>query len=120
MLVCAVVVSFAQRDTLAGGTPVKITDKTWADRGFDFYIGGGMLIGSPFNANYFNGSKMNENNLNYIFSNRYWYEEWQRTVSEYYSHISLNDRIYVNDPEDFDWNLHYKLSMMISLGRATN
>lgn len=109
-------VSFAQRDTLITGVPVTITDKTWADRGFDFYIAGGMLFGDKFNANYYNGSKYNENNLSFIFNNQYWYEEWQRTVAEYYPHISMNDQIYVKDPDDLDWNLHYKLSMMVSLG----
>ena len=109
-------VSFAQKDTLVSGTPVKITDKTWCDRGFDFYIAGGMLFGDKFNANYYNGSRLNENNLNFILSNQYWYEDWHRTVSEYYPHISMNDRIYVKDPQDLDWNLHYKLSMMVSLG----
>lgn len=108
--------SFAQNNTQTEETPVRITDKTWADRGFDFYIAGGMLFGDKFNANYYNGSKYNENSLDFVFSNQYWYEAWQQTVSEYYSHISINDNIFVNDPEDFDWNLHYKLSMMVSLG----
>lgn len=116
MMVCAVAVSFAQKDTLQNETPVRITDKTWADRGFDFYISGGMLYGNKFNANYYNGSNLNENSLDFIFQNQYWYEEWQRTVSEYYPHISMNDRIYVKDPDDMDWNLHYKLSLMVSLG----
>lgn len=108
--------SFAQSDIQAEETPVKISDKSWADRGFDFFISGGMLFGDKFNANYYNGSKYNENSLNFVFSNQYWYEEWQRTVSEYYPHISMSDRIYVNDPDDMDWNLHYKLSLMVSLG----
>lgn len=113
---CAMAMSFAQSDIQAEETPVKITDKSWADRGFDFFISGGMLFGDKFNANYYNGSKYNENSLNFVFSNQYWYEEWQRTVSEYYPHISTFDRIYVNDPDDMDWNLHYKLSLMVSLG----
>lgn len=113
---CAMAMSFAQSDIQAEETPVKITDKSWADRGFDFFISGGMLFGDKFNANYYNGSKYNENSLNFVFSNQYWYEEWQRTVSEYYPHISMSDRIYVNDPDDMDWNLHYKLSLMVSLG----
>lgn len=108
--------SFAQSDIQTEETPVKITDKSWADRGFDFFISGGMLFGDKFNANYYNGSKYNENSLNFVFSNQDWYEEWQRTVSEYYPHISMSDRIYVNDPDDMDWNLHYKLSLMVSLG----
>lgn len=113
---CAMAMSFAQSDIQAEETPVKISDKSWADRGFDFFISGGMLFGDKFNANYYNGSKYNENSLNFVFSNQYWYEEWQRTVSEYYPHISMSDRIYVNDPDDMDWNLHYKLSLMVSLG----
>jgi len=116
LLFCAMAMSFAQNNPQPQETQVKITDKTWCDRGFDFYIGGGMLFGSPFNANYYNGSSLNENSLNYVFSNQYWYEEWQRTVSEAYPHISMSDHIYVNDPKDFDWNLNYKLSMMVSLG----
>ena len=116
ILLCAMAMSFAQSDIQTEETPVKITDKSWADRGFDFFISGGMLFGDKFNANYYNGSKYNENSLNFVFSNQYWYEEWQRTVSEYYPHISMSDRIYVNDPEDMDWNLHYKLSLMVSLG----
>lgn len=108
--------SFAQSDIQTEETPVKITDKSWADRGFDFFISGGMLFGDKFNANYYNGSKYNENSLNFVFSNQYWYKEWHRTVSDYYPHISMSDRIYVNDPDDMDWNLHYKLSLMVSLG----
>lgn len=109
-------VSYAQKETQPEETRVNITDKTWADRGFDFFIAGGMLFGSPFNANYYNGSKLNENNFEFILNNQYWYEEWQQMVSEYYSHISINDQIYVKDPDDMDWNLRYKLSMMVSLG----
>ena len=116
LLLCAMTVSYAQKETQPEETRVNITDKTWADRGFDFFIAGGMLFGSPFNANYYNGSKLNENNFEFILNNQYWYEEWQRTVSEYYSHISMSDRIYVKDPDDMDWNLRYKLSMMVSLG----
>lgn len=113
---CAMAMSFAQSDIQTEETPVKITDKSWADRGFDFFISGGMLFGDKFNANYYNGSKYNENSLNFVFSNQYWYKEWHQTVSEYYPHISTFDRIYVNDPDDMDWNLHYKLSLMVSLG----
>lgn len=116
LLLCSMTVSYAQKETQPEESRVNITDKTWADRGFDFFIAGGMLFGSPFNANYYNGSKLNENNFEFILNNQYWYEEWQRTVSEYYPHISMSDRIYVKDPDDMDWNLRYKLSMMVSLG----
>lgn len=116
MLLGAIGVSVAQVMAPTDVTPVRITDKSWADRGFDFYIAGGMLYGDKYNANYYNGSRINENNLDFVFKNQYWYEEWQQTVSEYYPHISINDNIYVKDPDDMDWNLHYKLSLMVSLG----
>ena len=114
MLVCAMAVSFAQKDTLMTGTPVKITDKTWADRGFDFYIGGGMLFGDKFNANYYNGSKLNENNFDYIFRSQHLKNIWNDELINYYR-TGIENFDY-KDPEDFDWNLHYKLSMMITLG----
>jgi hypothetical protein len=114
---CAMAMSFAQSDIQTEETPVKITDKSWADRGFDFFISGGMLFGDKFNANYYNGSNLNENNLDYIFkSSIYWYKDLKNIVAEYYPHISNTDEIYVNDPDAMDWNLHYKLSMMVSLG----
>ena len=96
------------------GVPVTITDKTWADRGFDFYIAGGMLFGDKFNANYYNGSKYNENNFDFVFHNQYWKEGWNDDLIEAYS--TGIDNFYFNDPEDMDWNLHYRLSMMVSLG----
>lgn len=107
-------VSFAQKDTLITGVPVTITDKTWADRGFDFYIAGGMLFGDKFNANYYNGSKYNENNFDFVFHNQYWKEGWNNELTNAYS--TGIDNFYFNDPEDMDWNLHYRLSMMVSLG----
>lgn len=115
MMVCAVAVSFAQKDTLITGVPVTITDKTWADRGFDFYIAGGMLFGDKFNANYYNGSNLNENNLDFIFKNDYWRREWVNQVRDSYS-ISEDNQIYEWNPDDFNWETHYKLSMMVSLG----
>ena len=114
LLLCAMAVSFAQKDTLITGVPVTITDKTWADRGFDFYIAGGMLFGDKFNANYYNGSKYNENNFDFVFHNQYWKEGWNDDLIEAYS--TGIDNFYFNDPEDMDWNLHYRLSMMVSLG----
>ena len=117
LLFCVMAVSFAQKDTLITGVPVTITDKTWADRGFDFYIAGGMLFGDKFNANYYNGSNLNENSLDIIFNNRYRLDEFKEIVHDAYHEISPNDNnIYVDDPKAMDWNLHYKLSMMVSLG----
>lgn len=99
--------------------PIHFSDTTWCDRGFDFYIGGGMFIGNKFNANYYNGSNLNENNLNYIFLNKYWRDELTLLIIEAYGDIGMDDEIGVGlDPnsETYNWDNHYKLSMMIALG----
>ncbi len=94
---------------------VSPADTTWPDRGFDFHIAAGMFTGSRFNANYYNGSNLNECNLDYIFTNQYWREEWQRMVAENYRYISIGDELYYNDPEDMDWNMHYSLRTLVGL-----
>lgn len=99
--------------------PVHFSDTTWCDKGFDFYIGGGMFIGNKFNANYYNGSNLNENNLNYIFSNQYWRDELILLVTEAYGNIGLGSVISVDlDPgsDIYNWENHYKLSMLVALG----
>ncbi|MCR4680273.1 MAG: hypothetical protein K5636_01510 [Bacteroidales bacterium] len=95
---------------------VHFSDLTWYDKGFDFYIAGGAFFGNKFNATYYNGSQRNENSLDIIFGNQYRYEELQQMVTNAYPHISTSDKIYVNDPDDLDWNLNYKLGLMVSLG----
>lgn len=98
--------------------PVHFSDTTWCDKGFDFYIGGGMFIGNKFNANYYNGSNLNENNLNYIFSNEYWKKELDQIINEYYHDIQMGSAYLELDPgsDIYNWENHYKLSMMVSLG----
>ncbi len=98
--------------------PIHFSDTTWCDRGFDFYIGGGMFIGNKFNANYYNGSNLNENNLNYIFSNQYWKDEMDQVINEYYHDLQMGSAYLELDPgsDIYNWDNHYKLSMMISLG----
>ena len=98
--------------------PVHFSDTTWCDKGFDFYIGGGMFIGNKFNANYYNGSNLNENNLNYIFFNQYWKDELDQVISEYYPGIQMGSAYLELDPgsDIYNWESHYKLTMMVSLG----
>ncbi len=103
--------------TLAQGSSrtVSPADTTWPDRGFDFHIAAGMFTGSTFNANYYNGSNLNECNIDYIFTNQYWREEWQRMVVENYPYISIGDELTYNDPSDMDWNMHYSFRTVVGL-----
>ena len=98
--------------------PIHFSDTTWCDRGFDFYIGGGMFIGNKFNANYYNGSNLNENNLYYIFSNQYWKDEMDQVINEYYHDLQMGSASLELDPgsDIYNWDNHYKLSMLIALG----
>ena len=52
------IAAFAQREQV--GEAVTFHDTTWYDRGFDFYIGGGMFWGGRQTALYYNGSINNE------------------------------------------------------------
>jgi len=118
LMVCAFGFAFAQDDMLV--TTVHYNDNIWQDKGFDAYIGAGMFIGNKYNANYYNGSNLNECNLEYILSNEYWRRDLMEEINTLYPHVSINDEIsYQQDPalnSDFNWNLHYKLKTMVSLG----
>ncbi len=97
---------------------IHFSDTTWYDKGFDFFIGGGMFIGNKFNANYYNGSNLNENSLSYIFDNEYWLEEMMELINTYYPYISITDDVHpsVDPGGDYNWETNYKLSLMVSLG----
>ena len=104
---------FAQREQV--GEVVTFHDTTWYDRGFDFYIGGGMFWGGKKSALYYNGSRQNECNLDYLFSNEYWRRDIQKKVVELYPHISMSDEIGYRE-EDLNLNPHYNLAACVSLG----
>lgn len=118
MLLGIMAVSFAQNGPTV--TRVRYNDTIWHDKGFDAYIGAGMFIGNKYNANYYNGSNLNECNFEYVFSNEYWHRELMEEIAEQYQNVSINDEVYYqHDPtynSDFNWNLHYKLKTMVSLG----
>lgn len=116
-LLAAPFVSVAQTEVET--VPVHFSDTTWYDKGFDFYIGAGIFSGNKFNANYYNGSNLNENNLAFLFDNReYWNREMMELINEHYPYISINDDIHPSiDPGgDYNWDTHYKINTMISLG----
>lgn len=114
--------SFAQNDERI--IPVHFSDITWYDKGFDFYIGGGLFSGNKFNANYYNGSNLNECNLAYIFENEYWRRELMQLINEKYPYISINeeisvpvdDGISIGDKNYYNWSTSYKPQMMVGLG----
>ena len=90
---------------------IVIWDDSWHDKGFDFMIAGGIYMGNKHNAAYYNGSPENENNLNFIFNNRYRYEEINRLVIANYPYIS--DSIFLGE---LPQNMNYSPSMAISFG----
>ena len=106
-------VGFAQREQI--GEAVTFHDTTWYDRGFDFYIGGGMFWGGKQSALYYNGSRQNECNLDYIFSNEYWRREIQEKVVELYPQVGIGDEIGYSE-DDLNMNPHYNLSACVTLG----
>lgn len=104
---------YAQRESI--GELVHYSDTTWYDRGFDAYIAGGMFWGSPKNAVYYNGSRQNECNLDYLFNNTYRYKEILEKVVELYPHITFSDEIYYKE-EDLNWAPTYNLNAAVALG----
>lgn len=104
---------FAQREDV--GDAVHFHDTTWYDRGFDVYIGGGIFWGGHKTALYYNGSRYNECNLDYLFNNEYRRKEILETVVKLYPNISMNDEIGYRE-EDLNLNPAYNLCSNISLG----
>lgn len=107
------VMTFAQREEI--GDAITYRDTTWYDRGFDFYISGGMFWGGKKTALYYNGSKYNECGLDYIFKNKYWVESLTRAVTQLYPYVSMNDEIGYNE-KDLNMTPTYNLSSNIGLG----
>lgn len=87
------------------------TEKNYQDMGFEFFIGGGAYFGSKVTAEYYNGAPYNENNLDYILQNRYWYDEINLIIQENYPHAG--DSIWV---EDYPANMRYKMAFSIAIG----
>ena len=114
----------AQEDNAYQAVPVHFSDTTWYDKGFDFYIGGGLFQGNKFNANYYNGSTLNECNLAYIFDNEYRHKDLMQLISEKYPYVSIDDEVSVpvdngaafGDNNYYNWSTHYKTQLMIGLG----
>lgn len=107
------IAAFAQREQV--GEAVTFHDTTWYDRGFDFYIGGGMFWGGRQTALYYNGSINNECNLMYIFDNEYRTRELLEAVVSVYPYISMSDEIGYKE-SDLNMLPVYNMSANIGLG----
>ena len=112
-IIACCIAAHAQREQI--GEAVTFHDTTWYDRGFDFYIGGGMFWGGRQTALYYNGSRYNECNLNYIFDNEYRTRELLEAVVSVYPHISMSDEIGYNEA-DLNMLPTYNLAANIGLG----
>ena len=112
-LIACCVAAYAQREQI--GEAVTFHDTTWYDRGFDVYIGGGMFWGGRQTALYYNGSRYNECNLNYIFDNEYRVRELLEAVVKVYPHISMSDQIGYNE-SDLNMLPNYTVSASVGVG----
>lgn len=113
LVVLSCFAGLAQREEI--GQAVTFHDTTWYDRGFDFYIGGGMFWGGKSTALYYNGSRFNECGLDYLFDNEYRVREIQEVIVRLYPHISMSDRIGYSEA-NLNMNPHYNLSASVGLG----
>jgi len=112
-IIACCIAGFAQREEV--GDAVTFHDTTWYDRGFDFYIGGGMFWGGRQTALYYNGSINNECNLMYIFGNEYRTRELLEAVVSVYPYISMSDEIGYKE-SDLNMLPVYNMSANIGLG----
>lgn len=112
-IIACCMAGYAQREQI--GEAVTYHDTTWYDRGFDAYIGGGMFWGGKQTALYYNGSRYNECNLDYLFGNEYRAREILEAVVDLYPHISMNDQLGYNEA-DLNMTPTYNLGSCVTLG----
>ncbi|MDR3046503.1 MAG: hypothetical protein LBU51_02675 [Bacteroidales bacterium] len=72
---------FAQKNS-------SIQDSSWTSKGFDFYFSAGAYFANKYNAEYYNGSRVNENNIFYVLGNKYKYDEVFNFMREKYPYIT--------------------------------
>lgn len=118
MLLAVPMLLNAQR-TVIEEVPVTFSDTTWYDKGFDFFIGGGMYMGNSYNAKYYSGSNQNECNLDYIFSNENWRREMMEAVVELYPYVSQSDVLSYDELDILEMDVRYKVKTFLNLGVRT-
>lgn len=90
---------------------MKSDTTSWHERGFDFMVAGGVYFGNKYNAAYYNGSPDNENGLDYLFNNKYYYDEINKLVLQ--NHPYISDSVFLGE---LPQNMKYSPSMAISFG----
>ena len=105
--------SFAQsrNNTQSSGDKKDEQNDNIKDKGFDIIFAGGCYFGSKYNAQYYNGDYANENNLAFLFENKYRYDEINQMIIDHYPYIS--DSIHYGGPLG---NMKYRVAVMVSLG----
>lgn len=89
----------------------KDTLNSMVDKGFDFVIGGGIYFANKFTANYYNGNPQNENSIDYLLGNKYYYDDINKLIKNAHQYVS--DSVFLGElPQD----MRYKASMAVSLG----
>ena len=84
--------------------------------GADFIIAGGIYFGGKGPAGYYSGKPGNENGLDYIYTNKYlWQDQITRLIADNNNFISPNDTLFITD-SDYPEDMHYKPAMSVSLG----
>lgn len=79
-------------------------------RGFQFGFNIGLFLPNSYSANYYNGSDGNENNIKYIFGNKYHYEDL-------YQLLNVSDTFFV---KQFPTNMRYPATASAGLYIAFN
>jgi len=92
--------TFAQTDDNATETEYSSDGKGWA-----FGLNVGVYYPSRHTANFYNGSPENVNNVNYVMSNYYWYQD-------IFHALGAHDSISV---AGLPQNMHYKLTILPGL-----
>jgi len=83
-------------------TEAQIEDDS---RGWQFGLNFGFYKPAGYSANYYNGSSGNMNNVKWVMSNFYWYQE-------IYTKLIAYDTVFVSGLPS---NMHYKIAMMPGL-----
>ncbi|MBP5556186.1 MAG: hypothetical protein J6X65_00535 [Bacteroidales bacterium] len=87
-----------------------------AGPGADFIIAGGIYFGGKGPAGYYSGKPENENNLNYIYGNKYiWRDQITRLIADNNNFISPNDTLVIGK-DDYPEDMRYKPAMSVTLG----
>ena len=92
-------------------------DISWRQKGFEFFIGGGVYFGSKQTANYYNGAPENNINLNLIFDNPYYWKDGDRSVFNILKDkYPFMDTAYFEQKNGYNYKSKYNITMDIALG----